>query len=303
MTYNRKLQVNKLEQIQAIIKEKVTGKIVPRHDDAGHHYEFVDIGLIKDSVTTINGWIAKHHLAMWAAGCAIEWLEKGDRIEQLRGPNRDNIIVGAKKAHTDVRDDAGSVGSQAHDCIERYIKDWIATGVRPDDIRFYFKHEIGDSVFGIYIPQIGITIDADERAIAAARAAEKNFKEQDIIPIASEILVGHPLYSAGTLDFLCLKDNKLTIIDFKTSNQVDEYGYPLQVAAYKKFFEYMTRLKVDGGIKIMKISKESNSFEDYHIPNPEAAYKAFKLLATFYNTWIKKPKEERILRIKNRIKL
>ncbi len=302
MTYNRRLPQDKLERIKSIINEKVTGKIIPKHDESGHHYQFEGTGLILDSVTTINGWIAKHHLAYWAAGCAIDWLEKENRIDELKGPNRENIILGAKKAHTDIRDDAGSVGTQAHNCIESYLKEWIRTGERPKDIRLFFSHDLGETVFGYYIPELNVTITkTDSRAIAAARSAEAVMVREEIIPVAAEILVGHPNYSAGTLDFLCLYKGKLALWDWKTSNSIDEYGYPLQVSAYKKFFEYMTRLKIDGGIKIMKISKDNNSFEEYDVPQIDEAYKAFKLFATFYNIWIKKPKDERIIRVKNRL--
>jgi hypothetical protein len=301
MTYNRKLQSNKFEQIQKIIAEKVTGKIVPQHDEHGHHYKFVETGTVVDSVTTINGWIAKHHLAYWAAGCAIEWLEQHDRIARLQGPEREQIIKGAKAAHTDIRDDAGFVGTQAHDCIERYLKAWLKTGVRPSDIRLFFPTEEGDSVFGFYVPDIGKSIVlTDARAVASARAAEALMIKEEIIPVATEILVGDEHYSAGTLDFMCLHKGKLVIWDWKTSNNVDEYGYPLQVGAYKGFFEKMTRLKVQG-LVIMKLSKDSASFEAYDVPDLKEAYECFKLLSKFYQRWIKKPKEERIIKVKNRL--
>lgn len=294
---------DKLAYIKDVISEKVTGKIVAQHDEHGHHYKFLSSGVIVDSVTTINGWIAKHHLAFWAAGCAIEWLEKDDRIQKLTGPDRDNIILGAKKAHTDIRDEAGGVGTQAHDCIERYIIEWLKTGKRPDDIRLFFPHEKGETIFGFYLPELDITIErTDPRAIAAARAAEILVIKEDIIPIATEILVGDENYSAGTLDFICLHKGKLVIWDWKTSNNVDEYGYPLQVGAYKGFFEKMTGLKVQG-LVIMKLAKDQAKFEAYDVPDLKQAYASFKQLAKFYNSWIKKPREERIIKIKNRLKI
>lgn len=303
MSNNRNKNKLSLEDIKKIIDTKVTGKIIPQHDDKGHHYKFVDSNLVLDSVTTINGWIAKHHLAYWAAGCAIDWLEKDNRIEELKGPNRENIILGAKKAHTDIRDDAGFVGTQAHNCIEEYLKEWIRTGERPSDIRLFFPHEQGETIFGFYLPDINITINhTDSRAVAAARAAEQNFIKMNIIPIASEILVGDPNFSAGTLDFLCLKDKKLTIIDFKTSNQIDKIGYPMQVAAYKYFFEHMTGLKVQQ-LFVLKISKDTNSFEEYKIPKIRTAFKAFRDLCSLYNNWISISDDEKIIRVKNRLKV
>lgn len=305
MAYNRRT-TTKLEDIQKVIAEKVTGKITPCHDEHGHHYKFEATGKVVDSVTTILGWISKSHLSYWAAAKAVEWIEVGDRFKRLQSPDeevRNAMIKGACSAHTDIRDDAGFVGTQAHDCIERYLIAWIKTGVRPKDIRLFFPVEKGDSVFGHYIKELDLSICfTDLRAIASARAAEAIMIKEDIIPVATEILVGDELFSAGTLDFMCLHKGKLVIWDWKTSNNVDEYGYPLQVGAYKGFFEKMTRLKVQG-LVIMKLSKESASYEAYDIPNLKPAYDNFKILSKFYQNWLKTNREYRIIKIKNRLKL
>ena len=296
MTYNRK--ENTVEYYKQVIADKVIGKIEARHTDTAHFYNFVGTDLVVPSVTTINGWIAKHHLAYWAAGCAIDFLEKGDRIEKLKGPERENIILGAKKAHTDIRDDAGHVGTQGHNAIEAYIKAWLDTGVRPSDIRLFFPHDKGETIFGYYIKEIDVTLTvSDPRAIASARAAEAVMIKEDITPVAAEILVGHPSFSAGTLDFLCMWKGKLVIWDWKTSNAVDKNGYPLQVGAYKGFFEYMTRLKVHG-LVIMKLSKDTASFEPYEVPNLKLAYDSFKLLRKFYMQWLRLADDLKIKQIK-----
>jgi hypothetical protein len=301
MTYNRTQK--SLSELQAIIKEKVTGKIVACHTEEGHFYNFVGTDITVASVTTINGWIAMHHLAYWAAGCAIDFLEKADRISKLKGPERESIILGAKKAHTDIRDDAGNVGTQAHNAIEKYLKEWIATGIRPNDIRLFFPYDQGDTPFGFYLKDLDVTITmTDPRAIASARAAESVMIKENIIPVATEILVGHPKFSAGTLDFLCLWRGKLAIWDWKTSNQINKNGYPLQVGAYKGFFEYMTRLKIHG-LVIMKLSKDSASFEAYEIPNLNLAYSSFKLFCKFYMQWLRLDDDLKINKIKTVIKI
>jgi hypothetical protein len=64
MSYNRTFKKNKAEKIKGIIKEKVDGKIIPKHDEFGHHYQFVKTGKIVDSVTTQLNWLAKPHLIM-----------------------------------------------------------------------------------------------------------------------------------------------------------------------------------------------------------------------------------------------
>ncbi len=255
-----------LEKIKLAIKEKIEGVWEPRHDSFGHHYKHKDHEEIQDSVTTKLQILNKPHLLKWSIRKGIEWLEVEERFSRLSGPDREELLAGAQSAYTDIRDDAGSVGTQAHDAIEKYILDWIRTGQRVDDIKVYFKPE------------------SDPRAIAAARGIEALFKKKNIVPLASEILVGHPKYSAGTLDFLCAFEGKLTLVDFKTSNAIDKISYPLQVAAYKYFFEYMTKIKIPD-LKIIWLSKDSDKYEIYKVNEIPKAWKTFKAICTIYD-WI-----------------
>lgn len=301
---NRKWQ-KKANLLKQKIKERIEGKILPKHDEHGHHYQFTENGLIVDSVTTILGLIEKEHIRYWAVKKGLEWLVQGDRMARLKLPDGSldrEILTGAQFAHRDERDAAGSTGHDAHDAAERYIKEWIETGTRPKDIRTFFEHEKGKQVFGYYLPDVDITLkgSVDLRAIAAARAVERMCTEMNIIPIASEILVGDPRYSAGTLDFLALLDGEVTLLDFKSSNFVDDVSYPLQVSAYAKFLQKMAGVKTKS-LRIMKLSKDYAKFEDWIIPDIEGAYKAFKSLATFYHSWYAKGKDERIRRNKESI--
>ncbi|MEA3399326.1 MAG: hypothetical protein U9R00_02315, partial [Patescibacteria group bacterium] len=115
------------EDIKKIISEKVTGVWVAKHDATGHQYLNSKTGELVRSVTTIIGSIlAKPHLIKWAAKMSVEWLLIEDRLEKLRDPATYNeILNGAILAHTDIRDSAGGIGTQAHNAIEKYIKEWI----------------------------------------------------------------------------------------------------------------------------------------------------------------------------------
>lgn len=209
----------------------------------------------------------------------VQWLVKDDRYLKLKEEvYHEEMIAGAQLAHTDIRDEAGGVGTIAHNAAERYINDWIASGEMPPSIVSFAPE------------------NCDPRSIASMRAVEAFFKKHNIVPLASEILVGDIRYSAGTLDFLALMDGKLTLIDFKTSNAVDKISYSLQVAAYKYFFEGMTGLKIKE-CKILHLSKDYDKFEVYKVLNLPQAWKAFKNVCGAYD-WIYGPKEKIIKDIK-----
>lgn len=268
-------------KLKALIAEHIAGRWVPEHDQYGHHYrEVIPVskdprvkmnteGVLQDSVTTKLGILNKPHLMRWAIRIGIEFLERDDRFTRLDTLERDDLILGAINAHTDIRDDAGNVGTVTHDAAEEYILQWIKTGIRPESIVAF------------------IPIGSDPRSIAGARSLELLFIKKNIVPVASELLVGHNKYSAGTLDFLCYWDKKLTLVDFKTSNQIDKISYPLQVAAYLYFFRHMLGRKCPAfnRAKIIHVSKESAKFEVWKVNYLPEAFAAFKALCTVYD-WI-----------------
>lgn len=269
----------KVNQIQKIIQEKILGIFEAEHDSFGHKYRNIKTGYLQKSVTTKLQVLEKKHLIRWAVKIGIEWLQVEDRWQRLNNEAwHDEMVNGAQMAHTDIRDSAGGVGHQAHSAIERYINEWIASGIIPEDITKYAIE------------------NCDPRAIASMRASEVWFRKSNIIPIASEILVGDDRYSAGTLDFICMMNGKLTLIDHKTSNAIDQVGYSAQVAAYKYFFEKMTGLKIEM-TKILHLSKDYDKFTVYKVCNIPKAWKAFKCICGVYD-WMYAPGEKIIKDIK-----
>ena len=263
-----------------IIQEKVVGKIIPKHDAFGHHYQLPD-GIIVDSVTT-KLIIDKPHLIKWSIRMAFEWLEQENRWSKITPENREEYLKGATLAHTDVRDDAGDVGSRGHDVVEKYMIEWIIQGERPLDIK-----EL-------------VPIGSHYRVTAIARSAEAIFRKYDCIPVATEIIVGSSKYNcAGSLDALVIVNGKLELWDWKTSNSVSD-GYAMQVAAYKKFFELMTGLKIHK-CRIMKLDKYSDKFKVYEIPNVNEAFKAFVAISKVYD-WVNNGKNK-LVEEKNIIKI
>lgn len=262
-----------VKEIQKIITEKIYGVWEPNHDSSGHRYFNTKTQQNKKSVTTKLGILSKPHLAKWQIRMAIEWLCVEDRWQRLQVEHwKDEVMTGAMMAPFDVRDDAGSVGTAAHNSAERFLNDWIASGVMPEDITKFAPE------------------NCDPRSIAAMRAMEAWFKKEKITPIASELLVGNK-YSAGTLDLLYLdKQGNLCIGDFKTSNGVDQIGYSAQVAAYRAMFQEMTGLKIYQ-CKILLVSKDSDKFTVYKVMNLNKAYTAFKRICEVYD-WIMTPGEK-----------
>lgn len=271
-----------VKQIKKIVDEKVIGKITPEHTDDAHFYRF-PTGELLPSVTTKTKIINKPHLLRWSIKKAIEWLEVEDRFANLSVIDyRNDMIDGAFSAHVKVRDDAGDVGTQAHNAIELYIKDWIKNDKRPGDIKEFFPNTYS-------VATNSFVRGIDPRAVASARALEKLMIDKDVYPLYSEILVGHPKYSAGTLDFLCMWNGKLTLADFKTSNSVSD-DYALQTVAYKFFFEYMTWLKIEQ-IKIIHLSKDSDKYTLYKVNRMASALKAFKGVVSLYD-WMYNGREK-----------
>ncbi len=108
-----------------------------------------------------------------------------------------------------------------------------------------------------------------------ARCAYKSFQKwySDIFLLADIEIIFHekPLvckYFGGTIDGLYKINNKIYLIDYKTSNHIT-FNYCLQLAAYR----YMLReigIEIDGCI-ILQLSKKSISYNEYvlHFNNQE----------------------------------
>lgn len=253
------------EQIKNIIKEKVDGVWEARHTGSGHRYIHIPSGTYQNSVTTKLGILSKPHLIPWAVRVGVEWLMEGDRLEKLRNDiYRDEMITGAQLAHTSLRDSAGTTGSKTHSYAENYLIEWINTGKQPEDIRKFMDMN-----------------KDDPRAIAGARGFEVLMKKKNIIPLASEIIVGHPKHSAGAIDIICLWEGKLCLLDIKTSNSVDK-NFRYQLAAYKSMFEFMTGLKIKM-VKIIHLDKGMDKYTIYDVKELPKAWATFKHICAVYD--------------------
>ncbi len=238
--------------------------------------------MLVDSVTT-QIILDKPHITPWAVEIGVrDFIKKIEFYDSKNPEQTEEWIKAAKFAFRATRDDAGNVGTKAHTIIEEYINDWIFTGNRNPDIRSL------------------IPPDEDPRIFAACRSAEKFFNDYpDIIPIASELLVGDQVVgTAGTLDLLVMWNGELWLLDHKTSNSATHDDYAIQVSTYKYLFQKMTGIKIKG-CSILGYSKGYDKYSLLDIQNPYRAFQVFCGVSKAYK-WLRDGKDKMITR-KNRL--
>jgi hypothetical protein len=262
-----------------LIEKYVIGKIKFVGNDDFHLYEFPS-GKRQASVTTKNV-LEKPFLYDYSAKVAFEYLEK-EGFSKINYSNRSNYLAGAQQARRDILNHSSdNIGTPAHNAIEKYLLEWIATKTLPSDItHFVTKKYLFDNTLN---KEIDVT---DPRVYASVRSAEKWLRkmEHKIKPLFSEIRVGDERYSAGTVDFVFefIETGELYILDWKTSNYMSD-DYALQASAYAKFLEHMIGVKV--GAFVAHLSKDKDEYEIYEVKNINKNYSAFKHMSKVYD-WI-----------------
>jgi len=162
-------------------------------------YQLNGVGMT--GVTTILGAIAKPNLIDWSASEAYK-----DSLV-LSKEEIQRIIDEKDYAHKRRSDSAKDIGKDAHDWVERYIKNKIEGGS-------------------------GIPLDNSTAHICSRFRdwAERN----EVKFIASELSVfSRKYFYAGTFDFVCEINGKRYLGDFKTSSGIYGREYFAQCAAYR----------------------------------------------------------------------
>lgn len=153
---------------------------------------------------------------------------------------------------------AANIGSKTHEAIDKYIK----SNIKSDNIGF-----------------LGFLLWFD------------NLKRNNIVKIISneEKLICD--YFGGTYDLLLQINNKVFLVDFKTSNRVTS-KYFMQLAAYRYMLYNVKNINIDGCI-ILQLNKESPEYDEYvldfsnleHYNFIEYCARAFlSLVYSYYNT-------------------
>lgn len=136
---------------------------------------------------------------------------------------------------------AAEIGTYTHEAIEKYIK--IGHELVPEDIPERYRAPVVS-------------------AFNAFKDWWKYIKDHKLMILKQEESLVCEYYG-GTLDLLIKIDDKIYLVDFKTSNHVG-YKYYLQLAAYRRILALYHNIHIDGCI-ILQLSKTNKSFTEYMI--------------------------------------
>lgn len=224
----------------------------------------------QDGVTGIVKLITPSKpLMVWAVKLAlartkkllIEWGYVGDyggQFKALYESQLDAILKLAAQADDDALEDAGDVGTEAHDWIEKVIKT-ILSGQEER------RHELFAK------------LPLDERAENAAIAACDWMVRHNVRWICTERKCFSRKYGyAGTMDGLAWVDscddpsccpnpfkNRKSVIDWKSSNSL-RVGYLWQAAAYRQAYIEETGEEIID-TWILRLDKETAEFDPWHM--------------------------------------
>lgn len=255
------------------------GEVELRYDIKNHQYFLLKDGdlELQAGVTTIVGIIDKSQVLMnWACKVMAQKLYKdvltivlpnGDHIvPQMSFADFERLVIGAKGAHKEHLEDAGNVGTIAHDWLENHIKRDIARQTATEII------------------YDAVPLPSEERAASACIAAMTWMSDHKVKWICTERKIYSRRYKyAGTLDGLALVsscsnpkccptqfENRMTVVDWKTSRSLHK-EYCLQTAAY--LYAFNEEIGYEDGLDtlfardrwVIRLDKESGEFDPWHL--------------------------------------
>lgn len=233
-----------------LIKERLDKyNIQPDHDKTGHYYKLEDKRY--PSVTKELQTLKDEGLMNWKMNRAIEYIQKN-----IGNLSLDELLENAKLAPVLEFENAGTIGSTVHNWREKWFQHWIDT----DDAT---------------PPSYG---GMEPAAISGCRGVIKFVNETSYIPLACELsLASHELEVGGMLDDIGLINNKLCLIDLKTSNIGNKTSYFLQVALYYYMFKKLSNIQLKE-FYILHVSKENGGYNLITIRNIQQRIKDAKVL-------------------------
>lgn len=216
------------------LKQKL---VVPiSFDEKSHVYDFQ--GQLFTGVTTILNVLNKPFLVPWAAKMVAEDLKpKWEEVKKItKKADWDKLVDASKGASTRKADKAKDIGHQVHAWIEGYITNQE------------------------------LELPEDQQVVDCIRQFLKWNKERKPEWLASEAIVASMNHRfAGTVDALCILDGKMTVLDFKTSNQISD-DYALQLAGYQIALEEMG-IQIEQR-SIVRIPKDGKPVEEWIVDTP-----------------------------------
>lgn len=209
-----------------IYKDKKNREIVFRPYDKKNRYS-VNGETKAGCTSTIDPRFGKEGLVGWAKKIpidAIEWQLKDDGMPIDK---RTEYINKIKEKVNKLSFKDAETGTMMHDIIADYINEKKVPMPETEPLKNMFE-------------RFKTWWDKKEFIVLAT---ERTFYSEE-------------LDSCGTVDCLVkTKDNKLIVIDFKTSKTIDYPNYAIQVSAYKKMIEDGSDYKIDymGLVHISKL--------------------------------------------------
>lgn len=207
-------------------------------------------------VTTALSAISKGDgLVQWACNCAVDYARAN--LNQNSGFGDDDdlelILQGAKYAWKNVRDEAASIGTRAHDWIERYLK--------------------GEEPQWPTDPPVQKACEAALEWINSVKWKTVCIERQIYIP---------ELGVAGICDWLAFINGELAVPDWKTSKSLHS-TYAYQTAAYLRALEAEFEERIPHRW-LVRIDKETGLVEPRFLPEETIAsdYKTFESAVTIY---------------------
>mmetsp|Transcript_4633 Transcript_4633/g.5730 ORF Transcript_4633/g.5730 Transcript_4633/m.5730 type:complete len:337 (-) Transcript_4633:1723-2733(-) len=218
------------------------------------------------SVTTVLGDVWKGHLKNWAVKVSLEQVEKdlnsqvsdgrllaAAKSKRLWKTWLKELRDRARKAPNNIRDEAGNLGTECHDSIDKIVKGEILIETENYD-------------------------DIPERTLPVVKAFLQWQKDCNIEldPVGDQFVWSEAFEYAGAMDAIGRDKTtgELVAVDFKTSNQISK-TYALQIAAYAQAYEEMHGEKVSRAV-IVKFNKYAEQYEQYDVTDIEIAFNGFK---------------------------
>jgi len=224
----------KMDKIKSIkqVFDKFYSENVIKFDDKGHTYEIN--GELFTGTTTVTAIRQKEFLPFLAAKEFYTYLKNlWDITKKYTEEEKEELLLNGKKAWTQKKQKGADSGTIAHDWISDYI--------------------LGKS----------LNRSEDKEANNAIDAFLRWEKARQPVWIASEKIVASLSQRvAGKIDSLALLDNKVTLLDFKTSGTIDE-SFLLQLFGYELQLEEMG-VKLENRL-VLRIPKDGKDAEELPI--------------------------------------
>jgi ATP-dependent exoDNAse (exonuclease V) beta subunit len=167
------------------------------------------------------------------------------------------------------RDQAADIGSAAHEVIEGRVNTAIAGG----ELRVDTSEIHGDS---------GLANEDLRLVENCVNAATEWLLSHNVVPIVAERRIySRRWHFSGTADLIARVDDKLALVDWKSSKGLYP-EYALQTAAYVKAYQEETGEKIQTRW-LIRLGKEDGAFEAKQLTNLSGDWKAFKAALTLHN--------------------